>query len=104
MTIEKELSIVYDGAEKIVKLHEISYGKYNQIMQQCTKLEIAGTTNLANIDFWKMRRAILEASLVDKIDLEKVGMQDGQKLETLAMKINGLEENVAGDASFQSKV
>ncbi len=93
----REVVITYEGEPKTVKINSISYPAYNDILQKVIDTKLINTQTVGNANVMLMRRLVLEKSLVEKIDLNKVNVKDGIKLEDAAWEESGLGED---DATF----
>ncbi len=89
----REVKIVENDKEYIVKINKITYGTYNSIMQTVSNMQVVGNVSKGSFDIFKFRRMVMEASVVlpEGLRFDTLSVQSGQLLEHEALVENGLE-------------
>lgn len=87
-----DVEVTYEGAKKIIRLKPISYADYTEIMQKVVDTKVLNAQTVGNANIMLMRRLVLERSLTEKIDFNKLTVNDGLKIEEAAWNESGLGE------------
>jgi len=89
---EVEITLA-NGEKKVVKIRRITYGEYNEIMKKSVKIEYLGGTPKTSVDMVEFKKLLVNAALVDKINIDELPLDSGLAIEKAALDENGMGEN-----------
>ncbi len=97
----KALAIEENGTKYTVVIKKVTYAQYNDILDEITDVSVSGQGSTGGkIKLWKMRRLFLKAAIESinptGLSIDNISIENGQKLETEAMRYNGLEPDEKG--------
>jgi hypothetical protein len=87
-----EMEFEIDGKMVKISVKKLSYKVYNDILQKCSKINVNGANTSTDINFFKLRYMITEASIVLPVGykLDELPAEVGNKLESIAMEAIGM--------------
>jgi hypothetical protein len=87
---EEEFEI--DGKMVKIGIKKLSYKAYNEILQKCSKISVSGANTNTDINFFKLRYMVTEASVVlpAGYKLDDLPVEVGNKLESIALEAIGM--------------
>ncbi|MEM4104681.1 MAG: hypothetical protein QXF80_06785 [Thermoplasmatales archaeon] len=98
--MQREVEVEDENGNKVtVILRQLTYAEYTDILKNNVKMEYINAMSKTYIDFVKYKHDLVLMSVVnkDKVDVDKLPMKSGLKVEEVALELNG----VSGEVSFQ---
>ncbi len=82
------MQVTIDGELKTVEIRSITMKKYLEIIKKASKTVMIGDKMQTDLDSSSFRWEMLKSAVGDQIDVEKLSMTDGLKLEEAVTEVN----------------